>query len=246
MSYITIILITIAIHLSYSAWRQLHSNPLLLDYMRCDPNAWRWWDQLLLRFHKRPLSFQTLESLSWGGVLSVLFIMLDLSSFDMVIFFASVLVMSVSGYVRQAPMYPLLLLVANVHPAFLIPLTLVKEVGGWVGVGILLYQGRIVEAVIYGGISLVVYVVLRIKSNKERVRLANAAPLFTPPYLWTAIRRDPATILRNLMVTIPLILLYFWYAPILFVWVAIPIILFALPWESHLWFPLLIIILGVL
>lgn len=246
MSYITIILITIAIYLSYSAWRQLHSSPLLLDYMRCDPNAWRWWDQLLLRFHKRPLSFQTLESLSWGGVLSVLFIMLEPSYLDMMFFLLSVFAMSVSGYVRQAPMYLLLLLVANVHPAFLIPLTLVKEVGGWVGVGVLLYQGRIVEAVIYGGISLVVYVVLRVRSNKERVRLANDAPLFTPPYLWTAIRRNPAIILRDLMVTIPLILLYFWYAPILFVWVAIPIILFALPWESHLWFPLLIIILGVL
>lgn len=242
----TIILIVMTIHLSYSAWRQLHSNPLLLDYMRCDPNAWRWWDQLLLKFHKKPLSFQTLESLSWGGVLCVLFIVLELSSFNMLFFLLSVTAISTSGYVRQAPMYLFLLLVGNVHPVFLIPLTLVKEVGGWIGVGILLYQGRIVEALFYGGLSLVVYLALRIKSNRERIRLSNAAPLFTPPYFWIAIKTYPVGIIRDLSVTVLLFFLYFWSAPLLFLWLAIPIVLFALPWESHLWFPLLIIILGVL
>lgn len=235
---------TISVHLGYSSWRTMHNNPHLLEYMDCDPNTWRWWDRLLLRLHKRPLSFQTLEALTWILTLNILFFVLRPTGLGLLVFLLVVIAISIGGYVKTSPMYPLLLLVAFVHPVFLIPLVLVKEVGGWFGVGVLLTQTQIIEAVIFGAIAGSLYVVLRVLSKRDRTRLDNTAPLFTPPYYLKAIRKTPATMIRDLSVTAVLFVCYFWTSPLLFLWLAVPLLLFSLPWESHLWFPVLLIILG--
>lgn len=239
-----VIFLIFSINLGHFAWEKLHSNMMLLDYMRCDPNTWRFWDQLLLRLHKRPLSFQTLEAITWIVILNILYFVINPNGLYFLVFLVATVYISLSGYIRQAPLLPLLLLTAQVHPIFLIPLMLVKEVGGWLGLGVLLLQGDLVSALFYGGIAFCCYALLRLASGKERIRLEGTAPLFTPTYYLTALRKNRTLVLQDISVSAIIIVICFLQMPILSIWIAAPLILFSLPWEPHLWFPLFILIMG--
>lgn len=241
-----LVFVAFSFQLGLIAWRTLHNTPFLLAHMKCDPNLWRWWDRFLLWLHKRPLSFQSWEALTWVIVMNVLYFWIRPVGVNLLVFVLAIVAIGSSGYIRNAPMYPLILLVAIVHPIFLIPLVLVKEVGGWFGVGVLLWQGQFIEAGIYGAIAFLLYLVFRLGSKQDSVRREGSAPFFTPPFLLSVLRKRPLLVLRDLSVTGIIFLLYFWQVPLLFLWMAGPLLLFALPWESHLWFPLLIVSVGVI
>jgi hypothetical protein len=221
-----------------------------LDYLVREPNAFRLWDRTLLIFHRRPFSIYTLQSISFALCLVATYLFLTPRGDDLIIFLLSAIAMSSYTRVRASIGYPLLaMLVLTESPLFLLPLILIKEHTGFVGLGYLLLHSGIdmISIAFCGGVALMLYISARV-FLPAKPRAEHATPLFTPRRAYAIIRGRGRSrfALFWAFAYLPLVI---WFgllrSPLLLLWATIPILLFALFWEPQLWFPVVIVLLGV-
>lgn len=238
--------------LTHMAWKSGQRTDLntFLDSMLMRPNAYRLWDRLLLHFHRRPFSIVTWECMAWGAMMSLTYVLLDITGTDLLLFLLGVAACSSDFKVRQSLMYPLLVLfVRTQFGPLLMLIVATKELGLWVALGVIILTGADMIAYIQVCLAGLFYLILRRLITGQR-RSESSAPLFTPPYYVRLLRhgnRDVyGMVFWNLVGTIGMfgVLMVRGLAGGLLLWTAVPIVLFALWWEPQLWFPVLVVLLA--
>lgn len=218
-----------------------------IGYMHESPEAYRLWDHVLLRFHRRPFSIITLETLSFSVCMLVSYLLFMPTGLYGLMFVAGVLACSSDFSVRHSVQYPLLTLLAvTSNPVLLVPLILTKELAAWLGLGYLLLIGGLQPlTLICAGVAFLAYVAMRKMVGKRERR----APFFAPPYYIQYIRgklegKGRGLILWNLTGVFVMIVFSAVTGPALLLWTAVPVLLFALWWEPQLWWPTVLVLLA--
>ena len=247
-----IIVLFILLVLTHMAWKNGQTMQLdrFLASMRMKPNAYRLWDRLLFYFHRRPFSLVTLQCMAWGTMMSLTYVLLDITGIDLLLFLLGAAACSSDFKIRQSLMYPLLVLFVQTQCApLLVLIVAVKEVGLWIALGYLILTGGDVTSYVWVGVAGVLYLALRHYITGQR-RDSLSAPLFTPPYYVRRLRQGNkdlfAMIFWDLVGSIGMlsVVMVRGLAGGLLLWAAVPIILFALWWEPQLWFPVLVVLLA--
>ena len=221
-----------------------------ISYMHEDPEAYRLWDHVLLRFHRRPFSIITLQTMSFALCMMLSYLLIVPTGINGLVFVVGVLACSSNFSVRHSIQYPLLaLMVLTSNPIFLIPLILTKELAAWLGLGYLLLTGGLQPlTVICASAAFLAYVAMRLLVG-ERVRGPEGAPLFAVPYhirylLGQIEGRARGQILWNLAGVAVMIVFSATRGLPLLLWTAVPVLLFAMWWEPQLWLPTVIVLLA--
>lgn len=228
---------------------------LLADYLRHDPNAYRLYDRLLLRFHRKPFSIVTIQTVAWGAMMFFTYALLQVTGTDLLLFLVGATVCAAQFKVRQALLYPLLVLfVQTQYGPLLVAIVATKELGLWIALGYLILSGGDLTSYIWVFVAGGVYFLLRyVITAKPRAPLV--APLFALPY-WIMLLRQGGKqgtkrnfyvgVFWNLLGTFGMlsVILVKSLAGGLLLWAAIPIVLFAVWWEPQLWFPVLVVLLA--
>lgn len=221
-----------------------------IDYMQEDPEIYRLWDHILLLFHKHPFSIITLSTLSFVSCIALTYILITPSGIAGLIFILGVLACSSNFSTRHSIQYPLLaLLVLTNNPVFLVPLILTKELAAWLGLGHLVIAGGLqLMTMVCALVAFLLYVAVR-KYIGRRSRHPKGAPLFTPPfYVNLMLGRIEGTsrglVVWNMAGVVAMLVFLVMNGPLLLLWTAGPILLFALWWEPQLWLPVVVVVLA--
>lgn len=252
-----LLVLFILLVLTHVAWKSGQRTDLdaFLDSMVMRPNAYRLWDRLLLHLHRRPFSIITWECMAWGVMISLTYVLLQVTGIDLLLFLLGTATCSSGFKVRQSLMYPLLVLFVQTQCApLLVLIVATKEVGLWIALGYLVLTGGDMTSYVWVGVAGVFYLALRYSITGQK-RSDLSAPLFTPPYYIRLFRHGRENGARR-----DLFAMVFWdligsvgilsvvmvrsLAGGLLLWAAVPIVLFALWWEPQLWFPVLVVLLA--
>jgi len=229
------------------AFGQLIDLDQFISYMDEDPEAFRLWDHLLLYFHKRPFSIITLLTMSFIFCMMVSYIIIMPAGVGGLVFAVGFMACAANFSVRHSIQYPLLALLGITgNPVLLVPLILTKEISAWVGLGyLLLTNGLQPLTLFFAALSFLVYVIMKLKIGK-RGRSSYRVPLFAVPcYVRRLLSKEKlGVVFWNIAGTAALVLFLAVYTPLLLLWTALPVFLFALFWEPQLWFPTVIVILA--
>jgi hypothetical protein len=260
--YLTMTLLLLFTKMAWDKGQSIQPQ-YLIEYMQESPNAYRLFDQFLLKLHRKRFSFITWTSIAWFGSLVLTYIIL----FNPVWFtnwpFATLVVWnpqrmvfligaaacSMNFYIRQSLLYPLLALFSvTLNPLLLLPIVVVKEQGLWLAGGYLMFIGHLdLLNMTYIGLAGVFYLLVRWSIGKKPRSVENA-PFFTPRYAINHLRnKRPKQVLIDLVALAAMFVFVVMEGMLgiqMIIWTAGLVFLFALWWEPQLWFPTVILILG--
>jgi len=242
-----LLILAVIAFLTYNTWRTFGlAGIILTDRFTYAPYAYRLnWYVVKFLSQVTSLSIVTCMAVMWIGSMSAVYILLRPNEYDTIIFLGWLIAICMFGTIYDGEAFVLLVLLVKYQdnrysPFLLIPLILFKEEIAFIAlVYLLLYKIFTKELVISAGCSGLLYLVFRLLIGE--VPYPSFVPFFTPPVLLSFFL-NTSYFITWVPMSVALIVLtcdlkYKW----LWIITSIPIFLFALFWEPHLWFPLILI-----
>jgi hypothetical protein len=148
----------------------------------------------------------------------------------------------------DAPMYVFLALLAKTkRPELLIPLTLIKEVALWLGIGYVLLFCRTKKSLVFAGISVTIYAVIRFLIIGDRPSFYPDASIFLLPMVLSQLfNMSLSSIFFDCGIAIILVIVTIRTRreSLLALWLLVPIVLFSVAWEPQHWFMLTVLLIA--
>ncbi|MHA1979367.1 MAG: hypothetical protein ACW98I_20875 [Candidatus Hodarchaeales archaeon] len=238
--------------ISYTTWKtlQLRDINVIIDFMEHGNNAYRLSNKIFLFLHDLPVSYYTWIALQFIISLTIVYYLIRPKGKDFILFMLWLSLFPIFYHSIQYILLVMLVKYSNTKasPYLVVSLVFVKEFSVWLALGYLfLTNSRSrAELITSAAISGVLYIGIRLLIGYVPP-YENAAPLITPLHLIQTAIYNPATYILIQLLPLVILLLYSVNTEFelkLSLWNALPILLFALLWESQLWFPLFIVIIS--